>query len=104
MAMKKAASKKGDEPVRSGRAKKQSKDSAGKLKPTDTAGRLAPTDMSKRYGENYDSGYFFNAAGKKQAYGEGKTERRLFDQRKRAAAKKVASAAANAKKVAKGKK
>ena len=108
MAMKKAAAKKGDEPVRVGRAKKQSKDSAGQKKPTDTAGWLAPTDMSKRYGENYDSGYFFNAAGKKQAYGEGKTERRLYDQRKRAGAKKTAKAAANSKassaKVARGKK
>ena len=103
-APKKAAPKKGDEPVRAGVGKKQSKDSAGKLKPTDTAGRLAPTDMSKRYGENYDSGYFFNAAGKKQAYGEGKTTKRLFDQRKRASEKKAGAAAGNAKKVAKGKK
>jgi hypothetical protein len=82
-APKKAAAKKGDEPVRAGVGKKQSKDSAGKLKPTDTAGRKAPTDMSKRYGENYDSGYFFNAAGKKQAYGQGRTDKRLMDQRKR---------------------
>jgi len=107
-AAKKAVAKKGDEPVRAGRAAKQSKDSAGKLMPTDTAGRLAPTDMSKRYGENYDSGYFFNAAGKKQAYGDGKTTKRLFDQRKRAAEKKTAKAAANSKanvaKVARGKK
>jgi hypothetical protein len=101
---KKAIPKKGDEAVRMGRSAKQSADSAGKFKPTDTAGRTAPTDMSKRYGENSDSGFFFNAARKKQAYGQGRTDKRLMDQRKRASVKKTANAAANAKKVAKGKK
>lgn len=101
MAMKK---KKGDEPVRVGRAKKISNDSAGRYKPTDTAGRLAPTDISNRFGENSDSGYFFNSAGKKQAYGLGRTEQRRMDQNKRSSVKKVAKASANAAKVAKGKK
>ena len=107
-APKKAAPKKGDEPVRMGRAKKLSEDSAGKKKPSDTAGDLAPMDMNKRFGENFDSGYFFNAAGKKQAYGPGRTSTRLMDQRKRASVKKTAKELANAKanvaKVAKGKK
>jgi hypothetical protein len=85
---KKAAPKKGDEPVRMGRSTKQSADSAGKFKPTDTAGDAAPTDMSKRFGENFDSGFFFNTAGKKQAYGQGRTGKRFRDQEIRASLKK----------------